>query len=232
MDRRTFLGCTAAAMLTTAGLGGPAAAAATTPQIRRRAEWASAPPTGPLTVEEDVRFVLVHHTAGPDGYRPEQVPGILDGIRAFHTGPQKRWPDIAYNLLVDRFGTVWEGREGSVDRVVRGDATGGSQGHAVLCCLLGDHRTTPPTPEAQQALVDLTAWLCHREGLDPLGQTTFVSRGSNRHPAGTQVQTPTITGHRTMSHTACPGDAGTQLVAQLPQLVADAMGPRHYRRPG
>jgi hypothetical protein len=231
MGRRQVLagGAALAAVLATGRM--PAAVAAPMPPIHRRAAWTSTPPTGPLAVEEDVRFALVHHTASSNGYAPEDVPDVLRGILAFHTSPSKGWPDIAYNLLVDRYGGIWEGREGSVDRVVRGDATGGSQGFAVLCCLIGDLQAAPPTAAAQDALVALLAWLLAREGIDPQGSTTFTSRGSNRHPAGTTVTTPTITGHRTMSTTACPGDHGMALVTALPALVAE-VPPGHFRRAG
>ena len=71
-----------------------------------RDAWAPGPPTGPLAAEE-VRFLLVHHTAGDTDHRADQVPSILASMYAFHTGP-KGWHDIAYNFLVDREGGVWE----------------------------------------------------------------------------------------------------------------------------
>jgi hypothetical protein len=155
-----------------------------------------------------VRFLLVHHSAGPNEYAASDVPGILRGIYDFHTGT-KAWPDIAYNFFVDRYGGVWEGRSGSLDAPIRGDATGGSQGFAQLCCLLGTFTDTPPTTEAHTALVGLLARLADTYGVDtaPGATTTFVSRGSNRWPAGTAVTATTIAGHRDMSQTACPGDA-------------------------
>ncbi|MBA2281869.1 MAG: N-acetylmuramoyl-L-alanine amidase, partial [Acidimicrobiia bacterium] len=159
--------------------------------------------------EEDVRFLLVHHSVNGNDYAAADVPALLADIFAFHTSPDRGWPDIAYNFFVDRFGGVWEGRSGSVERAKAADATGGSQGFAQLCCLLGDHRTEPASDAALASLVALLAWLASRHGLDvaPGATATFVSRGSNRHPAGVEVTTATISGHRDMSTTACPGDA-------------------------
>jgi hypothetical protein len=156
----------------------------------------------------DVRFLLVHHSAGPNEYAASDVPGILRGIYDFHTGT-KAWPDVAYNFFVDRYGGVWEGRTGSLGAPIRGDATGGSQGFAQLCCLLGTFTDAPPTAEAHTALVGLLARLADTYGVDtaPGATTTFVSRGSNRWPAGTAVTAATLAGHRDMSQTACPGDA-------------------------
>lgn len=157
---------------------------------------------------EEARFLIVHHTAGSTTHAPEDVPGILRGIRSFHVG-SKGWPDIAYNFLIDRHGTVWEGRAGSLEGPVRGDATGGNQGFSQLVCLLGDFTSELPTPVAQDALVATLAWLAGRYGIgtDPQQTITFLSRGSNRWPQGAEVTTPTIVGHRDMSLTSCPGDA-------------------------
>ncbi|MGH9187759.1 MAG: N-acetylmuramoyl-L-alanine amidase [Acidimicrobiales bacterium] len=185
------------------------------PDIRPRDAWADAPPTGPLLAEPDVRFLLVHHTAGTNDYGPEDVPDILRWIFRFHTGPERGWPDVAYNFFVDRYGQAWEGRSGSKAGPVQADATGGSQGFAQLVSLIGDHSADPATPEALDTLVSVLAMLADRHGLDtaPGATATFVSRGSNRWAAGTSVTATTISGHRDMSLTACPGDAVYALVA-------------------
>lgn len=203
-----------------------AASTSTPPTIHPREDWgADTPPVGPLEVERpgDTRFLLVHHTASGNRYTPEEVPGLIRSFYRTHTGP-KGWPDVAYNFFVDRHGGIWEGRAGSLEQPVKGSATGGSQGFAQLCCLIGDHEAEPPTIEAERALASLLAGLATRYGIDPEGTTTFVSRGSNRHPAGSTVTTPTITGHREMSQTVCPGRFGVDLVGRLPALVAAATG--------
>jgi hypothetical protein len=65
-------------------------------------------------------------------------------------------------------------------------------------------------------MVLLLAGLAERYGVDPApgATTTFVSRGSNRWPAGASVTTSTIAGHRDMSMTTCPGDAAYPLVKE------------------
>ena len=208
----------------------PAAAAAPRPTIRPRSDWAKGlEPKGPLPVEApgDVKFLLVHHTAGANGYAQDSVPATLRGIYSFHTGPEKGWNDVAYNFFVDAFGGIWEGRKGSIDAPVKGSATGGSQGFALLCCFMGDHQAAAPTRAAQDAMSDLLAWLAgvYRIDLNPGARVTFVSRGSNRHPAGKRVETPTIAAHRDMSSTTCPGDACYALVrGGLAQAAAAKLG--------
>lgn len=196
--------------------GAPAAAAAAQPPIKARREWAEGlEPKGPLPAEkpEDVKLLLVHHTAGANGYAQGEVRETLRGIFGYHTGP-KRWNDVAYNFFVDAYGGIWEGRQGSLTAPVMGDATGGSQGYAQLCCFLGDHQTIPPTAAALAAMADLLAWLAGRYSIDlrPGATATFVSRGSNLHPAGKKVTAATISAHRDMSKTTCPGDACFRLV--------------------
>jgi len=195
----------------------PDGAAVVPVDIHPRSDWAGGlAPTGPLEQEApgDVRFLLVHHSVNANTYAAADVPGLLRGIYGAHTAPEKGWPDVAYNFFVDQHGGVWEGRDGSRDAPVKADATGGSQGFALLCCFLGDHRTEPPSPAAEDAMVGLLAHLASRYGIDvlPGATATFTSRGSNKHPEGATVTTPTIAGHRDMSATECPGDAGYALV--------------------
>lgn len=185
------------------------------PAIHPRSEWSNGKvPVGPLQPEEDVKFLLVHHTASANE-GPDKAIALLRSFFAFHTGPEKKWPDIAYNFLVDSGGQIWEGREGSIDGPVRGDATGGSQGHALLCCFIGDFREVSPTPEAIAAMTSLLAWLADRYAVELADghEVTFTSRGSSRWPAGTTVTTTPIAGHRDMSSTSCPGDVAYDLIA-------------------
>ncbi|MEO5680400.1 MAG: peptidoglycan recognition family protein, partial [Acidimicrobiales bacterium] len=148
---------------------------------------------------------------------------LLRGFYGFHT-TDKGWADIAYNFLIDRFGQVWEGRTGSLSGPVKGDATGGSQGFDQLACFIGDHTSQPPTGAALEVMGKLLGALAGRYGIDvrPGTKVTFTSRGSNLHPAGRLVTTPTIAGHRDMSKTTCPGDACFPLIVSrlVPAAVA------------
>lgn len=214
LSRRTVLAATALGPLVVAAVGRPAFATGELPAIRPRADWAgSLRPRGPLEVEDDVRFLLVHHTQTPNTDTPAGVVERLRSVFRFHTSAERGWNDVAYNFFVDRFGTIWEGRDGSLTRAVKGDATGGSQGHALLCCFVGDHTAQPPTDAAWAAMVSLLAWLAAREGLSLEGPTTFTSRGSTKWRKGSQVTTAQVAAHRDMSATACPGDALYPLVA-------------------
>ena len=233
LTRRQFLG-TAAGLSETPLLSVlPAASLAVHP----RSEWATnRPPRGKL-VEEDVRFLLVHHSASRNGHTSADAPAILRSFYDFHTGPERGWIDIAYNFLIDAGGEVWEGRAGSLDGPVVGDATGGNQGFSQLVCVIGDYNTAQPTQASLTTLVALLAWLADGYRLDtgPNSQVTFTSRGSNVWPSGTSVTTPIIAGHRSMSRTSCPGANLTSYVEG--ELMADVTRARSRRaasvsRPG
>jgi hypothetical protein len=203
LTRRQFIG-------TAAGLFDPSlvfTVPATDLEVNPRTAWATdRPAKGPLP-EEDVELLVVHHSASHNDHTPGDAPAILRSFYDFHTGPEKGWNDIAYNFLVDSGGGVWEGRTGSLDGPVAGDATGGNQGFSQLVCLIGDFNTAVPTRAALSSLVTLLAWLADRYGLDTTDafRVTFISKGSNLWPSGVSVTTPTIVGHSSMSRTTCPG---------------------------
>ena len=121
----------------------------------------------------------------------------------FHTSAAKGWPDLAYNFLVDRFGRAWEGRTGSLAGPVAGDATGGGYFDSTTAVDELEHSGKATALVtlcigAFAAMAGLVGALAGRSGI-ALGDgatATFTSRGSNRHPAGAQVTTPTIAGHR------------------------------------
>ncbi len=207
LTRRQFI--TAASGLAVAstvlGLGAQPVSALS---INPRSSWATdRPPRGPLQ-SEDVKFLLVHHSASRNGHTTADAPGILRSFYDYHTGPEKGWNDIAYNFLIDADGGIWEGRSGSLDGPVAGDATGGNQGFTQLVCLIGDYNAAQPSSASLSSLVPLLGWLADRYGVatSPGSTVSFTSRGSNKWPSGASVTTPTIAGHRTMSNTTCPGD--------------------------
>lgn len=230
-SRRTLLGAIGGAAACTAGtaLGlWPTFAAGEPPAVEQpfiqpRDAWAQGlAPVGWLEAEapQDVRFLLIHHSATPNDETPETIPGRIQSFFNYHTGT-KGWPDVAYNFFVDPFGGIWEGRQGSLSAPIKGDATGGSQGFALLCCFIGDFTELAPTPAAMDAMVALLAWLAGRHGIDLSAdaQAHFISRGSTLWPVGTEVFTDPIAGHRDMSQTTCPGEA-------LYPLVRSELAPR------
>ncbi len=61
----------------------------------------------------------MHHTATPNTYTRAEAPGVVRAIYRYHT-VSNGWDDIGYNVLIDRFGTVYEGRKGGLESPVIG----------------------------------------------------------------------------------------------------------------
>ena len=192
------------------------ARAAGVPAIRTRAQWGAdeslrrqAP-----SYAASVRAVIVHHTASTNDYSPADVPRLLRGFYAYHVKSQG-WSDIGYNLLVDRFGTVWEGRAGGVDRAVIGSHAGGFNTGTAGISMIGTFETVAPTAAQLEAVAQAAAWKLSLGGVDPHGTLRMVSGGGTKWPAGTVLTLPTVLGHRQVSATSCPGTKG---YAALPAL--------------
>lgn len=191
--------------------------------IHPRSDWGADLPAKGFIPSEDVKFLLVHHSAS--SFNNSNPRSVIRSIYAFHTGPAKRWQDVAYNFFIAPDGSVWEGRAGSLDGPVEASATGGNQGFSQLVCFLGNHVATPPTPAAQDSLVRTLAWLAGRYDLGTYrdASTTFVSRGSNKFRSGTTITTPVISPHLAVTFTACPGDAAVALLPEWRRRVHDTL---------
>src|SRR5690606_28751950 len=109
---------------------------------------------------------FVHHTVNANDYTAEQVPGIIRSIYAYHTR-SRGWSDIGYNFLVDRFGRIWEGRYGGVDKAVVGAHTLGYNDYAFAMSAIGNFETVQPPAEVIAAYGQLFAWKLGLHGVNP-----------------------------------------------------------------
>ena len=195
-------------------------AATVTPPIVPRSSWGADERIrrGPPSYATGVRFAVVHHTAGRNGYSRAEAAAIVKGIQLFHV-QGNGWNDMGYNFLVDRFGTVYEGRFGGVDRNVVGAHAQGFNTGSVGVALLGTYEDVAPSPAAQDAIARLIAWRLDVAHVDPTAFLTFISGGSDRYPSGVPVLLNGVSGHRDTGFTACPGDL---LYARLGAIAAAA----------
>jgi hypothetical protein len=191
------------------------------PAIVPRADWGadqvpprSAPDYG------SVQMAFVHHTAGTIDYPPEDSPGIVLGIARYHRD-SNGWNDIGYNFLVDRYGTIFEGRAGGIDQPIIGAQAQGFNSFSTGIATLGTFTAMPLDNAAMEAVAKLIGWKLSLHGVPVSGQVTLTSQGgaTNRYRSGTPVTFQRISGHRDADQTTCPGDA---LYAQLPDLRARA----------
>lgn len=188
------------------------------PPLVSRAQWgADESRRGhPPKYSASTRAGILHHTAGSNDYTPEQAPGIVRAIYAYHTGALG-WSDIGYNLLIDRFGTIYEGRAGGLERGVIGAHSGGFNTETFGISIIGTFMSALPPGPARDAVVRATAWKFRVHGIsaDPNATVDITSRGSTLYPEGATARMHTLSGHRDVSATACPGDA---LYPHLPEL--------------
>ena len=166
-----------------------------------------------------LRFAVVHHTAGTNNYSRAESAAIVRGIMTYHV-QGNGWNDIGYNFLVDKYGQVFEGRYGGIDRNVIGAHAQGFNTGSVGVAVIGNYDGTRISPAARDALVRLLAWRLDLGHVDPLSTLTWASGGNARYPGGVPVLLRAVSGHRDTGFTECPGNA---LYAQLDEL-AGAIG--------
>jgi N-acetylmuramoyl-L-alanine amidase len=195
-------------------------AATQRPPVVPRLSWGAneAIRRAPPTYAPRIRFAIVHHTAGVNDYSRAQAPAIVKAIELYHVRGNG-WNDIGYNFLVDRFGTIYEGRFGGIDRNVVGAHALGFNTGSVGIALLGTYTSTEPSQAAVSALENLLAWRLDLAHVDPTSLLTVVSGGSERFRAGVPVTVRAVSGHRDTGLTECPGD---RLYTKLPAIAAAA----------
>ncbi|MFG3497080.1 N-acetylmuramoyl-L-alanine amidase [Streptomyces sp. NPDC047928] len=201
------------------------------PPITSRAGWGadeSISPEEPSYLPGGkVKAVVVHHTAESNTYTCADAPRMVRGIYAYHV-QRLGWKDIGYNFLVDKCGTVYEGRKGGVDRPVQGAHAYGFNAETTGISVLGTYTEAAPSTAAMTSVARIAAWKLGQYGVDPTGTTTLTAGASGSNyfhkswASGAKLTFPTIHGHRDGYNTQCPGNA---FYDRLSTLRAWAGGP-------
>ena len=213
-----------------------ASAASAAPQaleVISRREWGAdeSKRNGNPRFADDVRYAVVHHTAhglNANGYTRTQAAGIVRGMYAYHTDTLG-WADIGYNIVIDRYGRIYEGRAGGLARGVIGAHAAGFNTGSVGVAVMGNFEHELPPAAALSALTDVLAWQAELHQFDPGGTVRIRSGGSSLYPAGQHVTLPTIVGHRDTGRTACPGLAFYRTFDVLRSEVAAKIRPHPPR---
>lgn len=202
------------------------------PAVIGRAQWGAneSEVCGNTVYDSGVRAGIVHHTAGSNDYTPEDSAGIVRSIFEYHTRTLG-WCDIAYNAMVDKYGQVFEGRAGGMDRPVEGAHTGGFNTDTWGVAMLGNFDLVPPTPIQLRTTGRLLGWRLGLDHVDPMGTVVLTSAGGSftKFPRGTAVPLPTIFTHRDVGNTDCPGNAAYAAMPLLRDTAAHfntPIGPR------
>ncbi|MEU0676920.1 peptidoglycan recognition protein [Streptomyces sp. NPDC006172] len=170
----------------------------------------------PPRLDDEVVAVFVHHTDSPNAYDCADAPRVVRHLYAGQTGA-RGWDDIGYNFLVDRCGTIYEGRAGGIDRAVTGAHTQGFNHRTAGVAALGTFTAGTRVPQPMlDAIAALAAWKLGPAGIDPRTTVRLTSSSSHsRYAAGVTVSLPALAGHDDGFETTCPGAA---LTARLPEI--------------
>ncbi|MFZ4273913.1 N-acetylmuramoyl-L-alanine amidase [Streptomyces arboris] len=173
---------------------------------------------------EKVKAVFVHHTAQTNSYSCADSAAIVRGLHTYHV-KSNGWKDLGYNFVVDKCGTVFEGRKGGVDRAVMGAHTYGFNRDTTGIAVIGMHTDTAAASAATAAVARVAAWKLGQYQGNPAGtvQLTAGAAGGNffgaKFAAGVAYPFQQISGHRDGFNTQCPGGS---LYGQLPAIRSQA----------
>jgi hypothetical protein len=188
------------------------------PPILPRSAWDPFNQCPPRTTPEygTVDMAFVHHTVTANDYGPGDSAAMILAICRYHRNGNG-WNDVGYNVLVDKYGQLFEGRAGGIDQPIVGAQAQGWNSVSTSVSNLGTYSSVPASQAAIDALADLLARKHTWHGVPVIGTVTLTSPGGslNRWPAGQNVTFQRISGHRDGGKTSCPGGA---LYAQLPGL--------------
>lgn len=193
------------------------------PTIISRAQWGAneSMRCGNTVYDKGIRAGIVHHTAGSNDYAPEDSAGIIRSIYEYHTR-ELGWCDIAYNAMVDKYGQVFEGRAGGMDKPVEGSHTGGFNIDTWGVAMMGDFDVVPPTEIQVRNTGRLLGWRLGLDHIDPHGTVVLTSAGGSftHFPRGATPTLPTIFTHRDVGITDCPGNAAYAQMDRIRDIAA------------
>jgi hypothetical protein len=175
---------------------------------------------GPITVGTEVKALWVHHTvhtANSNAYTCDQSASIVRSIQIYDV-KSNGWADLGYNYMLDKCGTLFEGRKGGVENAVVGAHTVGFNTGYAAVAVLGDYRTASSNDAIETTIAQLAAARLGKYGYNPSSTATFVAGVTNgKWKQGDKVTVPRLAGHRDMDATVCPGP---NLYDRLPAIRA------------
>ncbi|WP_193045828.1 N-acetylmuramoyl-L-alanine amidase [Mycolicibacterium baixiangningiae] len=193
------------------------------PRIITRTQWGAdeSMRCGEPRYDHAVRAGVVHHTAGSNAYAPEDSAGMIRSIYEYHTRTLG-WCDLGYNALIDRYGQVFEGRAGGMDRPVEGSHTGGFNTDTWGVAMMGNFEVEPPTPIQLRTTGRLLGWRLGLDHVNPMGTAVMTSAGGSftHFPRGAMPTLPSIFTHRDVGNTECPGNAAYAAMGDLRAIAA------------
>jgi SpoIID/LytB domain protein len=197
---------------------GSAQASVRKPTIITRAQWGADESLrrGNTSYSDTVKVAFVHHVVSTNDYTAAQAAQQMRNVYSWFTEGIKV-NDFGYNFMVDRFGRIYEGRAGGVNRAVIGAHTSGFNAETFAVSFLGNADTLNPNAPTKEkildAMSDLIAWKFEIHDVNPLGSAVLTSAGpgpgqgtTSMYWPGEKVTSKTIAGHGDIGATSCPGE--------------------------
>ena len=190
-------------------VGADAGAQTAPPAIVSREDWggAACPPRAEPAYGE-VKFAFIHHTVSANDYGPEDSAAMVLGICRYHRN-SNGWNDIGYNFLVDRYGTIFEGRAGGIAEAVVGAQAQGYNSQSTGISSIGTFSTAGQTEAGLRAIARLLGWKLGVHGVPARGQRVGgVGRRIDEPLPGrvAAVRSSASPATATPTRTACPGN--------------------------
>lgn len=202
-------------------------AGSTGPKVISRSQWGADESIRCATPNYDdfLGGATVHHTAGSNEYSKSESVEIVRAIYAYHA-QTLGWCDVGYNVLVDKYGQIFEGRAGGLDKPVQGAHAGGFNENTMGIAMMGDYSTEAPPQATIDSVGSFLGWRLGLAGLDPKGSTTMTSEGTEFTfvGQGQNVDLPVIFAHRDVGNTACPGDGAYAKLDEIRDIAEASLG--------
>ena len=164
----------------------------------------------PILSASAVKMAWVHHGGFAADYTCAEAPAIIRSIMG--NDIEAGYDDIGYNFIVDKCGTIYEGRRGSAATAVIGAHTVGFNNSSVGIALLGDYTERKPSAAGLTAIARVAAARLGAYGFDPLTEAEMTEGVDGMlWPKGSTVRFPRIAGHKDGERNAagpltdCPG---------------------------
>lgn len=170
----------------------------------------------------NIQGAVIHHTESNGTYSQDQVAQQIRNIYRYHALTLE-WGDIGYNLIVDRFGGVWEGRAGGLTKQIHAAHAGKANGNTYGITVMGSFMKEAPLAPAQDSLAKALAWKLSLHGINSVGGDITVL-----HQDGKYRTVPLISGHRDVGWTNCPGDAFYSRIPSIRTEVAKYIGKKSF----
>ena len=212
-------------MLGAAAAGRRLAARSSRASRGRRTSRSAAPPP---KYSDAVHFAVVHHTAGSNNYTRGESAAIVRGIEIYHV-KGNGWNDIGYNFLVDKYGQVFEGRYGGVDKAVIGAHAEGFNTGSVGVAVLGSYGATQISGRGEGVARAGARVEARPRARRPALDADVAARAATR---GSRAACPCSCARSPATATpASPTARATRCTRELPQIAKDVAalgGPKIY----